>query len=122
MNYYDEIDCHLSVKMTSFVIWSHKSYWIIYIIVRFCIFLTVTFTSFKKEKKMSFDHSQEVINDYEKVLETNEEYDVIIYAGENENVKKIYAHLFVLCMRSQYFRTRARYAEEEDGKFIFKIP
>jgi len=73
---------------------------------------------------MSFGYLQEISNDYEKLLETDEEYDVIIYAGENEDVKEIYAHSLVLRARSQYFRTgfSKNWAEKKDGKFIFKIP
>ena len=36
--------------------------------------------------KMSYDYSQEVINDLEKLLTTETAYDVIIYAGENEDI------------------------------------
>jgi hypothetical protein len=36
---------------------------------------------------MSFEYFQETSNDYEKLLEAEKEYDVIIYAGENENIK-----------------------------------
>jgi hypothetical protein len=73
---------------------------------------------------MPFKCSQEVANDYEKLLEDDEEYDVIIYAGENENVKEIHAHSFVLRTRSQYFRTALsnNWSEKKDGKFIFKKP
>jgi hypothetical protein len=58
----------------------------------------------------------------EKVLETNDEYDVIIYAGENENAKELCAHSSILCIRSQYFRTAfsKEWANKEDGKFIFE--
>ena len=44
---------------------------------------------------MSFECTQEVANDYEKLLESDEECDVIIYAGENEK-EEIHAHSFVL--------------------------
>jgi hypothetical protein len=73
---------------------------------------------------MSFDYSQEVINDLEKVLETDEGYDVIIYAGENENVKELHAHSNILLVRSQYFRAALskEWAYKENGKFIFKKP
>src|SRR2546430_5120601 len=37
-----------------------------------------------KKKKMSFEYSQEVADNYEELFETGDEYDVIIYAGENE--------------------------------------
>jgi hypothetical protein len=73
---------------------------------------------------MSFEYSQEVANDYEKLLETKEEYDVIIYAGKEGNVKEIHAHSLVLRTRSQYFHTglSKNWAEKKDGKFIFKKP
>jgi hypothetical protein len=73
---------------------------------------------------MSFDYSQEVISDLEKVLETNDGYDVIIYAGENENVKELRAHSNILCIRSQYFHTAFSnaWANKKDGKFIFEKP
>jgi hypothetical protein len=73
---------------------------------------------------MSFEYLQEVSNDFENLLETDEEYDVIIYTGENENVKEIHAHSLVLRTRSQYFRTAfsKEWTEKEDGKFIFKKP
>src|SRR6266498_1929445 len=53
---------------------------------------------------MSFEYSQELANDYEKLLEDDEGYDVIIHAGENENVKEIHAHSNILRIKSQYFR------------------
>ncbi|GBC01429.1 hypothetical protein RclHR1_04190013 [Rhizophagus clarus] len=73
---------------------------------------------------MTFEYSQETVNDYEKLFEGDEEYDVIIYAGENENVKEINAHSLILRTRSQYFRTvfSEKWAEKKDGKFIFKKP
>ncbi|GBC07286.1 hypothetical protein RclHR1_07360009 [Rhizophagus clarus] len=73
---------------------------------------------------MSFECPQEIINDYEKLFENEEEYDVIIYAGENENIKEIHAHSFVLRTRSQYFRTALskEWSEKKDGKFIFRKP
>ncbi|RIA83792.1 hypothetical protein C1645_742809 [Glomus cerebriforme] len=73
---------------------------------------------------MTFESFQEVINDLEKLLLNDEEYDVIIYAGENENVKEMYAHSNILRMRSQYFRTAFsnKWAEKKDGKYIFKKP
>ena len=73
---------------------------------------------------MSFVHSQELVNDYEKLFETDEGYDVIIYAGENENVEEIHTYSIILRTRSQYFRTAfsSKWAEKKDGKFIFKKP
>ena len=66
----------------------------------------------------------ELSNDYEKLFETEIGYDVIIYAGEETNIKEIHAHSNILCVRSQYFRTAFsnEWAEKKDGKFIFRKP
>ena len=66
----------------------------------------------------------ELSNDYEKLFETEIGYDVIIYAGEEPNVKEIHAHSNILCIRSQYFRSvfSNELAEKRDGKFIFRKP
>ena len=67
---------------------------------------------------------EELANDYEKLFESDEEYDVIIYAGENEDVKEVYAHSNILRTRSQYFRAALsnKWAKKKDGKYIFKKP
>ena len=66
----------------------------------------------------------ELSSDYEKLFETEIGYDVIIYAGEEENVKEIHAHSHILSIRSQYFRAAFsnELAEKKDGRFIFKKP
>jgi hypothetical protein len=73
---------------------------------------------------MSFDYSQEVTKDFEKLLESDEEYNVIIYAGEGKKVKEIHAHSNILRIRSQYFRTAFsnESTKKKDGKFIFNFP
>ncbi|GBC49037.2 hypothetical protein GLOIN_2v1837915 [Rhizophagus irregularis DAOM 181602=DAOM 197198] len=73
---------------------------------------------------MSQKFVQEVVNDLEKLLTTEKGYDVIIYAGENENIRELHAHSDILCTRSQYFSTAFsnELAEKKDGKFIFKKP
>jgi len=73
---------------------------------------------------MSSKFWAEIINDYEKLFETEIGYDVIIYVGEEQNVKEIHAHSNILSIRSQYFRTAFsnEWAEKTDGKFIFKKP
>ncbi|GBB93254.1 hypothetical protein RclHR1_02140007 [Rhizophagus clarus] len=73
---------------------------------------------------MSFEFPQELINDYEKLLEYDKGHDVIIYAGHDENAEEIHAHSIILCNRSQYFRAAFfnEWAEKKDGKFILKKP
>ena len=60
--------------------------------------------------------------DYEKLFEEEIGYDVIIYAGEEQDVKEIHAHSNILSIRSQYFRTAFsnEWAEKNGGKFIFR--
>ncbi|GES99164.1 BTB/POZ protein [Rhizophagus clarus] len=73
---------------------------------------------------MSSKFLTELSNDYEKLFETEVGYDVIIYAGEGQNVREIHAHSNILCIRSQYFRSAFsnEWSEKKDGKFIFKKP
>ena len=71
---------------------------------------------------MSSKFWAELSSDYEKLFETETGYDVIIYAGEEPNVKEIHAHSNILSIRSQYFRAAFsnEWAEKKDGRFIFK--
>ncbi|GES76302.1 BTB/POZ domain-containing protein [Rhizophagus clarus] len=71
---------------------------------------------------MSSNFLAELSNDYKKLFETEIGYDVIIYAGEEPNVKEIHAHSNILCVRSQYFRTAFsnEWAKKEDDKFILR--
>ncbi|CAB4427806.1 unnamed protein product [Rhizophagus irregularis] len=64
----------------------------------------------------------ELSDDYKKLFETEIGYDVIIYAGEEPNVKEIHAHSNILCVRSQYFRAALsnEWANKVNGKFILK--
>ena len=73
---------------------------------------------------MTLECLQEVANDLEKLLINDEDYDVIIYAGENEDVKEVHAHSTILRARSQYFHTAFsnKWAEKKDGKYIFTKP
>ena len=66
----------------------------------------------------------EAVDDYEKLFESGEECDVIIYAGENEDVEEIHAHSLILRTRSQYFRAALskEWSVKRDGKIIFKKP
>ena len=71
---------------------------------------------------MSSNFWEDVTSDYEKLLETGERSDVIIYVGENE--KEFRVHSAILCIRSQYFRAALseRMAEKKDGMLILKKP
>ncbi|CAB4397405.1 unnamed protein product [Rhizophagus irregularis] len=73
---------------------------------------------------MTFEFPQEVSGDYEKLLKIEKGHDVIIYAGENENLKEIRAHSLILCARSQYFCAAFYndWVEKKNGIFIFKKP
>ena len=73
---------------------------------------------------MSSKFLAELSIDCEKLFEKEIGYDVIIYAGEEPNVKEIHAHSNILCIRSQYFHTAFsnEVAEKKDGKFIFRKP
>ena len=73
---------------------------------------------------MSSKFLVELSSDYEKLFETEIGYDVVILAGEEQNVKEIHAHSNILCIRSQYFDTAFsnEWAEKKDGKFIFRKP
>ncbi|GBC05836.1 hypothetical protein RclHR1_06460007 [Rhizophagus clarus] len=66
----------------------------------------------------------ELTGDYKKLFESGFGYDVIIYAGEEPNIKEIHAHTNILCMRSQYFHSAFsnEWAEKKDGKFILRKP
>ncbi|CAG8560493.1 8357_t:CDS:2 [Scutellospora calospora] len=66
----------------------------------------------------------DLINNYEQLLETGDGYDVIIYAGEEPNIKELRAHAVILRAQSPYFRTAfsASWAMKQEGFFIFKKP
>ncbi len=73
---------------------------------------------------MSLECWQEAASDYEKLLENDKGYDVIICAGENDDVKELHAFSIILCIRSQYFHNELnkKNVEKMEGKFILKIP
>ncbi|RGB38699.1 hypothetical protein C1646_740469 [Rhizophagus diaphanus] len=63
-------------------------------------------------------------NDYEKLFDSEIGYDVIIYAGEEPDIKEIHVHSNILSVRSEYFHSvfSNELVEKVDGKFIFKKP
>ncbi|CAG8658783.1 10670_t:CDS:2, partial [Racocetra persica] len=64
--------------------------------------------------------------DYKQLYESRDDYDVIIYAGEEPNSEEIHAHSLVLRTRSAYFRgalsSRWAIKDKDNGCFIFKKP
>jgi hypothetical protein len=73
---------------------------------------------------MTFEYSKEVSNDYDKLFENEKGYDVIICAGEDENMKEIRAHSLILRTRSQYFCAAFNndWVKKKNGIYIFKKP
>ncbi|CAB4397434.1 unnamed protein product [Rhizophagus irregularis] len=73
---------------------------------------------------MAFKYLTELSSDYKRLFEEEIGCDVIIYAGEEPNIKEIHAHSNILCNKSQYFRTAFSnvWAEKKDGKFILRNP
>lgn len=62
----------------------------------------------------------DLIKDYQQLYESKENYDVIIYSGE-DNIE-LYAHSIILRFRSDYFRAAfsSNWAEKKDGIFILR--
>ncbi|PKK65668.1 BTB-domain-containing protein [Rhizophagus irregularis] len=67
-------------------------------------------------------YKENITIDFQQFFE--EDYNVIIYAGEEPNVKELHAHSIILRCRSQYFRTAfsSNWAEKKDGMYILKKP
>ncbi|RIA86954.1 hypothetical protein C1645_828511 [Glomus cerebriforme] len=70
---------------------------------------------------MSAKFYEEIINNYKKLYETKEGYDVKIYAGEKPNIKEFHVHSFILKTQSEFYK-KAFIAkdgiEKKDGHFI----
>ncbi|RIB19335.1 hypothetical protein C2G38_2141677 [Gigaspora rosea] len=68
----------------------------------------------------------DIAEDYKQLYETREDYDVIIYVGEESNAEEIHAHSLVLRTRSAYFRGALAsdwaIKDKNSGCFIFKKP
>ncbi|CAG8562925.1 13113_t:CDS:2, partial [Dentiscutata heterogama] len=75
---------------------------------------------------MSSKFLTDIAEDYKQLYETREDYDVIIYAGEEPNAEEVHAHSLVLRTRSTYFRgaLASDWAtkDKDSGCFIFKKP
>src|SRR5436853_559416 len=66
----------------------------------------------------------EILTNFENLYESKENYDVVIQAGEEPNIKELYAHSVVLRCQSDYFRTAfsKNWEEKNDRKYIFNKP
>src|SRR4051812_2333807 len=74
---------------------------------------------------MESHYWSEVIQDLENAIENDDDYDVIIKAGEDSDVKELRAHSFMLRTRCSYFKRALSSDWEErddDGNYIFKKP
>src|SRR5437016_5414557 len=69
---------------------------------------------------MSVNFYEEIINNYKKLYETKESYDVKIYAGEKQNIKEFHVHSFVLKTQSEFFK-KAFITKDFIFKYILEI-
>ena len=62
--------------------------------------------------------------DIGQLLEKEENCDMIIQVGEEENKKEFKAHSLILSARSSYFKSALNnnWTRQHDGKIIFKKP
>ncbi|GET04302.1 hypothetical protein GLOIN_2v1771022 [Rhizophagus clarus] len=62
--------------------------------------------------------------DFSHLLDESDDYDVIIYAGKEPNVRKFHAHTVILRARSPYFRRALSrdWARKENGSIVFQKP
>jgi hypothetical protein len=65
-----------------------------------------------------------ILKNFEDLLMSKKNYDVIIQAGEEHNQRELYAHSTVLRCQSNYFDIAfsSSWAEKRNGKFFFKKP
>ncbi|GBB89309.1 hypothetical protein RclHR1_00160025 [Rhizophagus clarus] len=65
-----------------------------------------------------------ILRNFENLLTSKKNYDVIIQAGEEPNQRELYAHSTVLRCQSNYFDIAfsSSWAEKRNGKFFFKKP
>src|SRR5581483_8425129 len=70
---------------------------------------------------MSEEFYNEIINNYKKLYETKEDYDMKIYAGEKPNLKEFHVHSFILKTQSKFFKklfANKDGIEKKDNYFI----
>ncbi|GBC08631.1 hypothetical protein RclHR1_08270008 [Rhizophagus clarus] len=83
----------------------------------------------RKENNQNFSvnftlKNKDLSEDIGMLLETSENYDVIIYSGEENDIQKFKAHSQILSARSPYFRAALsdNWAKKEGNTFILKKP
>ncbi|RIA82270.1 concanavalin A-like lectin/glucanase domain-containing protein [Glomus cerebriforme] len=65
---------------------------------------------------------KEIIKNYENLYKTKEGYDVIIYAGEEPNIKEFHAHSLILKAQSKFFkRAFTENIQKKEGYFIINL-
>jgi hypothetical protein len=66
----------------------------------------------------------ELLNDFEKLLSNGNNYDVIIKAGKNENIRSFYTHSLILSSRSTYFKAALskNWVHKKHGIIVFNKP
>ncbi|RIA81394.1 hypothetical protein C1645_837092 [Glomus cerebriforme] len=67
---------------------------------------------------------EEIMNNYKRLYETKEDYDMKIFASEKPNIKEFHVHSFVLKTQSEFFRKafiRKDDIEKKDGYFILEF-
>src|SRR5919205_1268159 len=73
---------------------------------------------------MTENFLSDLSQDIGQLFSTGDNYDLIIQAGEGQNMKEFFVHSLILSARSTYFRTALskEWAKKENGVFIFKKP
>ncbi|RIA83522.1 BTB/POZ protein [Glomus cerebriforme] len=75
---------------------------------------------------MSFNFGTDLLKVFGHLLKTELDYNVVIYIGEEPDIKEFHAHHIILRCRSEYFNDIISYDDIEkqdvNGNYIIKIP
>src|SRR5688572_5150231 len=73
---------------------------------------------------MAENFLSDLSQDIGQLLSTGDNYDLIIQAGEGQNMKEFFAHSLILSARSTYFKAALskEWVKKENGIIIFKKP
>jgi hypothetical protein len=66
----------------------------------------------------------ERVKNLENLLESKENYDMIIYSGKESNIQEIHVHSIILYCHSNYFRNAFlnNLVKKENEKYFLRIP